>query len=445
MLLTQIAAASLAILHISQGHPDIQHESSEVPLKDFSLDNLLSSSSISSKWKLGQDARYNEGRIVLTPKKNSLGSLWLTEDVPMNKNAFTLEWTFRSVGYSGPTSGGLSFWILDSAAPIDLKDQSLFNGPSKYDGLQLLVDNSSPVGPTLRGSLNDGSETFNKQNIYDKTFASCLIGYQDSSVPSTLRLTYDRNADNLLKLQVDNKVCFQTRKIKLSPSNANLYRFGVSADNSNTAESFEILKMKLYDFVTEDSLIPNVKEMAQPKLLTKIIDKASGKEKIVDKEIYDSENSEITNYELYRKLDKVEGKLLANDISILEKKLSNILEAQQEMRKYVEHLEKALNVLTTNTINNNGNDNKDGEAKIVNDNSNYEDFLAMNTKLEQMLNEQQKIRETTSKQNHMPPGPQVEDVLNKLALWLSPLVIIILVMAYYTFKIRQEIVKTKLL
>ena len=73
-------------------------------------------------------------------------------------------------------------------------------------------------------------------------------------------------------------------------------------------------------------------------------------------------------------------------------------------------------------------------------------FYKMNDKLEQILVQQEKIRETSK--NHAlanAGGPHVDELVRKMAIWLIPLVAVMVVMAYYTFRIRQEIVKTKLL
>ena len=204
------------------------------------------------------------------------------------------------------------------------------------------------------------------------------------------------------------------------------------------SESFEILQMKLYDKIIDDVLIPNVNAMSQPKLLTKIIDEKTGTEKIVDREVLDSQNKQISSFELYKKMDRLEGKIMANDINILEDKIDNILSIQQTLIKELSVLANRLQ-----KDNNNNNNIVNGEN---NDNDQFKDFLAMNEKLEKMLNEQTKIREATKlSQTNREIGPQIDEIVSKLLVWLIPLIVIMCIMAYYTFRIRQEIVKTKLL
>lgn len=386
---------------------------------DVSLPDLLAIEKLPPNWIAGEDATLQEGRMVLTPKTGSKGSLWHRNSYKL-KNSFTIEWTFRSMEFAGKSEGGLAFWIISSASSKN-NDKKLYDGPSKFDGLQLLVDNNGRLSSSIGAQFSDGSTALKKQNLHDISFASCLMGYQQSSVPSTARLTYDRDNDNLLKLQIDNMVCFQTRKATLPQGD---YMIGVTADNANTPESFEILKMRFYDGVLEDSLIPNVHSMGQPKVFTKVVDEATGQETLLEKEAFDAQSDKLSNYDLFKKLDRVEGKVLANDIHSLDEKLDDILTIQGELIKYIAQL------VT---------DKESGESLK----ENYGDFYSMNEKLEKMLQEQERVREATKSSDQN--GPHVDEIASKLAVWLLPLIVIMLIMAYYTFRIRQEIVKTKLL
>lgn len=429
MKLASITASFVSLLYLVTAHP-VDNSDEKILNKDYSLPSLLNLKKLPANWISADSTLLEEGRVILTPKKSTKGSLWVKTPYKL-ESSFTLEWTFRSVDYLGDSDGGLAFWIV--AANVE-DDKKLYNGPSKFDGLQLLVDNHGPLKSSIRGQLNDGSQVFSKNTIYDQSFASCLMGYQDSSVPTTARLTYDKDDNNLLKLQIDNKVCFQTRNIKFPTGE---YRIGASAENVNNNESFEILKMRLFNGVIEESLIPNVNAMAQPKMLTKIIDSKTGQEQVVDKTEYDAEtNDRVSNYDLYKKLDRVEGKVLANDIVSLEGQLKEVAHVQEEMLKYITHLTTLLNnqVLAQD---------KESKKSASADSDNYKDFLSLNEKLENMMAEQEKIRENT--RHDLPMGPHADEIVSKLAVWLLPLIFIMFVMAYYTFRIRQELVKTKFL
>lgn len=398
----------------------------------FSLPDLvkLKDNSVPSHWQLSDSTKLNEGRVILTPQVNSKGSLWLKNAYPL-KDAFTIEWTFRSVGFVGKSPlNGLAFWFINEKGLKD--DHNLFNGPSKFDGLNFVVDSNGPTGPSIRAQLNDGSASFTNEIVYDQSFAYCLFGYQDSSVPSTIRLTYDRSDDNLLKLQVDNRVCFQTRKIQLPESK---YKIGVSATVGKDLESFEILKMNLYNGVIHDSLIPNVNAMGQPRFVTKMIDTKTGKEKLVDKETKNMLEDKVTNYEIMKKLNRVEGKVLANDISGLEEQLNQIIKLQSDLIKYMEQF--------SSTVNSQLKVSGGGETGKETSSEQFKDLLNFNENVKKMLDETERLREQNKNVNLQ--GPHIDDIVARLAVWLVPLFLIVAVLAYYTFKIRQEIVKTKLL
>ncbi|GAV54772.1 hypothetical protein ZYGR_0AS00950 [Zygosaccharomyces rouxii] len=421
MKLTYIVSNALLLIgSVVNAHGSDSSKSDDEKFNtDISLPDLLSVNKLPSNWIVGEDASLQQGRMVLTPRKGSKGSLWQRNNYKL-KDGFTVEWTFRSVDYSGKSEGGLAFWIINPASSKN-DDKMLYNGPSKFDGLQLLVDNNGRLSSSVSAQFSDGSAALKKQEIYDKSFASCLMWYQQSTVPSTARLTYSRDDDNLLKLQIDNRVCFQTKKAQFPQGD---YKIGATAENAQTTESFEILKMKFYDGVIEDSLIPNVHEMVQPKVYTKIIDEKTGQENMLEKEVFDAQSDKFSNYDLFKKLDRLEGKVLANDIFSLEKKLDEILSVQEEMVKYMTQL-----VIQRQ-------DSGDGSESFA-------DFISMNEKLEKMLREQEKVREATRSSGQA--GPHVDEIASKLAVWLLPLLVIMLIMAYYTFRIRQEIVKTKLL
>ena len=193
--------------------------------KGYSLPNLLEVKDPQkelSKWVLRDKAKLEEGRFVLTPGKSTKGSLWLKPEYKV-QGAITIEWTFRSFGFRGSTTGGLAFWLKQGNAEDGTE---LFGGSSeKFDGLMILLRLDDKLGESVTAYLNDGSKNFDfKSSPY---FASCLFQYQDSMVPSTLRLTYNALDNHLLKLQMDNRVCFQTRKVKFMENSP--LRIGTSA------------------------------------------------------------------------------------------------------------------------------------------------------------------------------------------------------------------------
>lgn len=421
--------------------------SSAVADPAHSLDKLLTTLEIPKHWTAKEQTILEEGRVILTPKTNSKGSLWLVDPVKLGSD-FTIEWTIRSVNYEGASAGGLSLWFISSDYT---KDKSLYDGPATYNGLQVLVDNNSPLGQSVRGVLSDGSAKVSTDSVHNSAFASCLMGYQGTSVPLTMRLSYTESLPatgrSQLKLQVDNRVCFQTDKIILpkdGASNNGAYHIGITADNAKTPESFEVLRMQYFDSLVEEALAPNTKEMAQPRMIAKIIDESTGKEKLVEKQVLDEKNDHTSNYMLFQKLDKMEGKILANDISELQEKLQQIMKNQYTM---VEQLNSVLEKLQ-NKAKSDGDKPSGNNKEFDRNNEEYKQFFAMNEKLGKLMDERDQLREANKQQESMRSATNAvttDEIVSKLAVWLVPLIGIMFVMAYYTFKIRQEITKAKLL
>lgn len=375
----------------------------------------------------------DEGRIVLTPKQNSKGSLWLKSPLSIESGSFSLEWTFRSFNYRGFSTGGLSFWILNDDK---ISDKSLFNGPATFNGLQILVDNSGQFGGALRSQLNDGSQTFNKDTMNTNSFGSCLMAYQETSVPSTLRITYDINDNNLLKVQIDNQICFQTRKIKLMDSQSKKFTIGVTADNgADNTESFEILKFQAFSKANQASRLPNIKSMSQAQLVTQMTNSKTGETKSIDKKKFDAErNNEFSNYDLFHKLNKLEGDILVNDIRPLNQKMDSIIKTQEGLMKFMDHFVGTMNTKDSN------------DDAITKDKKEFKDFLSMNSKLESLLEEQEQIRETNKKIGQLTLNDtHVDDVISNLKMILIPVGIILCVMIYFTFSTQQYIKKQKYL
>lgn len=398
--------------------------------KEYSLLDLVRSTKMPPNWYVSDDAVLEEGRIIMTPKKGSKGSAWLKPKFP-TRDSFTIDFIFRSINYNGKSDGGMSFWIVDGKSSTT---GSFHNGPSNYNGLQMLVDNKSKYGPALHNILNDGSKTITKDNVYSNAFASCLMGYQESTIPFTMRLTYSARESNLLKLQVDNKVCFQTRNVKFDDGD---YQIGVSADNGDTDESFELLVVKIYNDVLEKALEPNLKAMPQPKTVQKIVNQKTGKSSLKEKDIFDNKKSNIGVMDVYKKINRLEGKVLSNDASKIFEILDELTEEQRKMSSALTELASIL-IRLKNV--------EKSELKSKNsviDTEEYSQFTKMNSKLAKLLAEQQQIRKLNK--NHQQDIYHSPELLNKFFWWLAALVILILVLAYHTYKIQQEIAKTKIL
>ncbi|KAG7799519.1 hypothetical protein KL944_004117 [Ogataea haglerorum] len=193
-----------------------------------------------------------EGRVILTPAPSisQKDSQQITNGAVWSKNkissaSFSLQLTFRSVGAFGFTGAGLSLWLLDQDPGSDISN---FGGPSQFSGLQILLDaNEQDLGPVFRVYVNDGSRKINLAQDY---LGAYTYSFQDSQVPSTLKLGYENRK---LKITCDNKLLFETDSINLDPYLKNM-RVGISAASLRDvkkAEQFEILMFKFFDKVIE--------------------------------------------------------------------------------------------------------------------------------------------------------------------------------------------------
>ena len=444
MMLGSLYVLVVALLVSAYAHVIPDGQKADKFLPDLSLPEVFKLDSIPNTFTVQGSAALDGGRIVLTPKSGSSGALWAKKPLE-SYGSFTLEWTVRSFNYRGFSDGGLALWLVAQDPATSTNDKKLYAGPSKFAGLQLLMDNSGPYGEALRAQLSDGTAALGKAGKDMKSFGSCLLGYQDSSVPATIRVSYDMQDNHLLKVQVNNKVCFQTRKVKLidpavvSGNQAAQFYIGASADNgAQNPESFEVLKLQVYDRATEQSRIPNAKAMSQPRVVTQMTDSKTGKTKLIDKAKFDAErNDAVSNYDLFQKLDKVEGRILVNDVAPLHKEMDAVIKTQEGVLAFLEHF------LTTM----NDGDSGSAESPIAKDKEEFKEFISMNEKLASLLEEQEHIREISKNHNTVQGDhdSHVDEIVGTLKFWLVPIGVVLMFMTYYTFRTQQYITKTKYL
>lgn len=236
---------------------------SEVP--EYSIINLITISSlkdIAKEWTYSGDTIYDEGRLILTPKPTSIqstneagfqfGSIWSQHSKSLN--AFTLEFTFRSMGNHGLTDAGISIFLVDGTS-TDFKQTENFGGPSNFNGLQLLLNVDKNLKSVIRPYINDGTKAI---NIDDDYLGAYKYNYQGSQVPTTIKIAYE---SKFLKITCNNKLLFQTDEINLDNLiTSNNLKFGVTAKSSKNLklhEQFEILKLNTYDSVTNEMKLDN--------------------------------------------------------------------------------------------------------------------------------------------------------------------------------------------
>ncbi|KAH3666727.1 hypothetical protein WICMUC_005544 [Wickerhamomyces mucosus] len=282
-------------------------EIESLSLPDLTKLDYIDSLSITD-WELLGDGQFLDGRLILTPQINTKSSL-INKNLFENSHTWTFELIFRSLNGMGKTSSGLSIKLLNDDNQFNLNSNDfLFGG--QFDGINLVVDSNSLKSSSIHFFINDGSISLNSDDeIYNKSIGSCLINYQDSQVPNTLRIVYDQN--NFLIVQINNKICLKTSQIDLS----NIQNFKIQIDSitKEILEQFEILKLKFYRGLI-DEVLTNLNKFAdQPKIVKKFVQ--------LDKnEDNNSDNPDINqilkalilgNTQIQNRLDKLE--LQTND------------------------------------------------------------------------------------------------------------------------------------
>ncbi|KAH3670693.1 hypothetical protein OGAPHI_001208 [Ogataea philodendri] len=234
------------------GHALSSEESSSVvnQLSFPDLVNVKSLADLQSTWQYSGEIEVDEGRVVLTPtpsiaSKNQeglyQGAIWSRNTV--QSDSFSVHLTLRSIGSYGPTGAGFSFWLIDSNPG---SDASNFGGPAQYSGLQITLDaNDIDLGPVLRVYLNDGSKKIDISNDY---LGAYTHSFQDSQVPSTLKVAYEKN---WLKITCDNKLLFETTAINLDSilKNAKIGLTASAPKNIQKTEQFEVFMFKFFNTV----------------------------------------------------------------------------------------------------------------------------------------------------------------------------------------------------
>ncbi|KAI5962655.1 uncharacterized protein KGF55_003731 [Candida pseudojiufengensis] len=240
-----LAIAYIPDINIDQ-HQQQQQQQQQLNTKptseiidELSLNNLLQINYKSdiSTYQLSNGIKFDSGRLLFS----KLDSMWSNLNLPTS-NEFTIEIVFRSTGKSQDirfSDNNLAIWIYD--------DSISTIGSKNFDGFKFLINNNQQQG--LKIFNNDGSDA-EKFNL-DESLGDCQFRYLESDVPFTLRISYS-NLKNWFKIQVDNNLCFKTNHVKIPVGN---YKLGLTSFiNSQSNEEFEILGLKVWDKVIEDAI-----------------------------------------------------------------------------------------------------------------------------------------------------------------------------------------------
>lgn len=172
-------------------------------------------------------------RIILTPPTpgQTRGALWAESSVLHPEWSAEIE--FRASGQERG-SGNLQVWFVkDGQSAVG---QSSVYTASKFDGFALLIDQYGGRGGSVRGFLNDGSQSYKDHHSVDSlAFGHCDYSYRNLGRPSKIRI---ENGHNGLRVDIDDHTCFASEKINLPPG----YYFGVTAATADNPDSFEVNK-----------------------------------------------------------------------------------------------------------------------------------------------------------------------------------------------------------
>lgn len=186
-------------------------------------------------------------KLVLTPPYpgNVRGAIW-TEKPLLNSN-WAVDVDFRA---TGPERGGgnLQIWYAKNGQN-DVGTSSIYT-VGRFDGLALVIDQYAGSAGFIRGFLNDGTTDYNHHHSVDSlAFGHCEYSFRNLGRPSRIML---KHSDNMFRVEVDGKLCFESSKIKLPLG----YNFGITAASAENPDSFEVFK-----FVsTTESHTPDVQD-----------------------------------------------------------------------------------------------------------------------------------------------------------------------------------------
>ncbi|KAK0384860.1 hypothetical protein NLU13_7338 [Sarocladium strictum] len=174
-------------------------------------------------------------RLVLTPiaPGNQRGSLW--SDSILAQSLWTADIEFRA---TGPERGGgnLNIWLARNGDK-DVGSSSIYTA-RKFDGLALVVDTHGGSGGMIRGFLNDGNIDYSQHHSVDElAFGHCLYSYRNLGRPTQIKMRQTREN---FRVEVDNKLCFETDSFSLPPGN----KIGITAATpEDNPDSFEVFKL----------------------------------------------------------------------------------------------------------------------------------------------------------------------------------------------------------
>ncbi|KAF4624879.1 hypothetical protein G7Y89_g13291 [Cudoniella acicularis] len=196
-------------------------------------------------------------KLVLTPPVpgNQRGAVWAEKN--LQHSAWNVDVDFRA---TGPERGGGNFNIWYTRNGREEVGTSSIYTVGRFDGLALVVDQYAASGGFIRGFLNDGTAEYKSHHSVDSlAFGHCTYSYRNLGRPSRIAI---RHSPDNFRVEVDNKLCFESSKIKLPLGNY----FGITAASAEIADSFEVFKF----VTTTDSHTPDVVGHSQQEYIPEV-------------------------------------------------------------------------------------------------------------------------------------------------------------------------------
>lgn len=445
MKLVPLSKVVLAALSVTTGCLAHTENDNKLIDQDLSLPELskLSSLELEDNWKLLGESKFDNGRILLTTKSNSFGSV--LNNLPVAYDSFTIETIVRSLGAFGKETGGFSLRYVEEH---NLNDLTFFGGSKRFKGLNVIVDSNGPLGGSIHAFLNDGTEDYsNDESLYGKAFGSCLLGYQSSQVPFTLRISY---FNGVLIIQVNNKICIKTKQVKL-PKN---YQIGASASTHIKEEQFELMRFKTYGGVLSEILENDGKSGDQPKVVKEYVDSTTG-EKLDIKENSDVKPSgkAVNSDDIQQTIDSIKSsnKEILNKFDSILNRINGLSAGSNNDFSYLDEFSKEIKQLNSKVSANEQNLNvmeasfkkfenamililkKQSDEQINQLRDNEQSIVELNKKIEYLV-----LSEKDRQEN------PIHDLISGLKLLILPIIVLVLLLSFLTYRLRHDI-KSKLL
>ncbi|KAF5094804.1 hypothetical protein D0Z03_001985 [Geotrichum reessii] len=223
------------------------------PEYSHSIPEVLAEGEPIPNWQLKGSTKVQSDRLTLTDlgKQNQWGAAW--SNVANNYDKWTIDIDLSVAGPISP-GGGFALWYttkMGASGPV-------YGANDKWDGLGIFVDSvgsdsESDTG-SLRAYLNDQSLEYTKaSNPLERAFATCAIKYRNTGYKNTVKISYQTG---FFRIKINDALCFQTDKISLPKGGY----FGVSASNTEYADSFILSRVQVYA-----DIVPPISEDSLPK------------------------------------------------------------------------------------------------------------------------------------------------------------------------------------